>query len=65
MQGESKRSRGDAQTSGKFSPYSPGVRTGKYAEVSVDSSEALLTRATEVSFSSTFPNLSHVLPVVL
>ena len=60
---------GDAQTSfGEFSPYrtsATNVRTGKYVEVSVDSSEALLTRATDVSFSLTFPNLSHKQPVVL
>ena len=46
---------GDAQTSFcEFSPYrtsATNVGTGKYVEVSVDSSEALLTRATDVSFS--------------
>ena len=67
--GRKQKVKGDAQTlSGKFSPYRTGatsVRTGEYAEVSVNSSEALWTRATEVSFSSTFPNLSHKSPVVL
>ena len=63
------RVKGAAQTlSGEISPYRTGttsVRSCKYTEGSVNSLEALLAKATDVSFSLNFPTFSGIWPFVL